>query len=494
MSLIGIKNLTFGYDGKPNIFDNASFNIDTDWKLGLVGRNGRGKTTFLNLLAGKLEYEGEITSKVRFSYFPFGIKNRARTALDVLSEICPDAEEWEMMRELSYLNISADALYRPFDTFSGGECTKLMLAGLFLRDGNFLLIDEPTNHLDASARETVAEYLRRKKGFILVSHDRAFLDGCVDHIMSINRSDIELQSGNFSSYMENFERRQAFETAQNEKLKKDIARLTEAAKRTAEWSDRTEESKYGKTSAGLKPDRGYVGHKSAKLMKRAKVTETRVMQAAEQKAGLLRNTETVGKLKLSPLVYHSDRLLNLRDAEAVYDGRKVCLPVTFDLRRGDRIALEGENGSGKSSILKMIAGEKIDRFGEVTVASGLIISYVPQTSDHVKGSLSEFAEERGIDESLLKAVLNKMDFRKDDFDGDISSFSEGQKKKVLIAGSLCERAHLYVWDEPLNYIDIYSRMQIENLLTEFQPTMIFVEHDKAFRNKVATRTVVVKKA
>ncbi len=492
MSLISVRNLSFGY-GDTDVFENVSFNIDTDWKLGLVGRNGRGKTTFLNLLIGKYEYKGNISSNVKFSYFPYFVPNKSRLCLEILSEICPNAEEWEIIRELSHMNADIESLYRPLDTLSNGERTKLMLAGLFLREGDFLLIDEPTNHLDLPAREVVYEYLGRKKGYILVSHDRAFLDGCVDHIMSINRTDIDVRCGNFSSWLENFERQQAFESTQNEKLRKDIAKLTEAAKRASGWADKVEASKYGKTSAGLKPDRGYVGHKSAKMMKRAKVTEERARQAAEAKSGLLRNTETVGKLKLSPLEYHSDRLLTLRDVEAVYDGRAVCAPVNFELMQGERVVLDGRNGSGKSSILKMIAGENIDRRGKLTVASGLKISYVPQTTEHIKGSLSDFAKSNGIDESLFKAILNKMDFGKNDFDGDIAAFSEGQKKKVLIAGSLCEKAHLYIWDEPLNYIDIYSRMQIEELLTEFKPTMLFVEHDKAFRDAVATRTVLIDK-
>ncbi len=133
------------------------------------------------------------------------------------------------MRELSYLDVSSEVLYRPFETLSNGEQTKVLLAALFLNEGNFLLIDEPTNHLDMQAREIVAKYLNRKKGFILVSHDRRFLDGCVDHILSINRTNIEVQSGNFSSFMENFERRQEFESSKNDRLKKDIKRLQVAS-------------------------------------------------------------------------------------------------------------------------------------------------------------------------------------------------------------------------------------------------------------------------
>ena len=223
MSMIRVENLTFSYPSSyDTIFDNVTFQIDTDWKLGFVGRNGKGKTTLLNLFLGKYEYRGKIISSVQFDYFPYPVSDKKRMTEDILYEVCPLAEEWELMRELSYLDVSADVLWRRFETLSNGEQTKVLLAALFLNENHFLLIDEPTNHLDTNARKRVAAYLKKKKGFILVSHDRRFLDGCVDHILSLNRTTIEVQSGNFSSWMMNFERRQQMEESRNERLKKDI--------------------------------------------------------------------------------------------------------------------------------------------------------------------------------------------------------------------------------------------------------------------------------
>jgi len=185
MSLISVSNLTFAYDGSyDDIFTDVSFQIDTDWKLGFCGRNGRGKTTFLKLLMGQYEYSGTITSNVTFEYFPYPVKDPTQNTLKVLSDIAPDAPLWKIQKELSMLAVSEDVLERPFKTLSNGEQTKALLAGLFLRENSFLLIDEPTNHLDISGRRTVARYLNTKSGYILVSHDRAFLDECVDHIIS----------------------------------------------------------------------------------------------------------------------------------------------------------------------------------------------------------------------------------------------------------------------------------------------------------------------
>ena len=486
MSMIRVENLTFSYPSSyDTIFDNVTFQIDTDWKLGFVGRNGKGKTTLLNLFLGKYEYRGKIISSVQFDYFPYPVSDKKRMTEDILYEVCPLAEEWELMRELSYLDVSADVLWRRFETLSNGEQTKVLLAALFLNENHFLLIDEPTNHLDTNAREKVAAYLKKKKGFILVSHDRRFLDGCVDHILALNRTTIEVQSGNFSSWMENFQRQQEFETAQNERLKKDIGRLQRAAQRTSVWSDQIEASKYGNGSV----DRGYLGHKAAKMMKRSKTIEARQQQAIEQKSALLKNAETVDTLKIYPLTYHSDLLVSFSDVSVIYDSTKVCEPVFFEIHQGERVVIDGKNGSGKSSLLKLLLNYPIEHTGTVAIGSGLIISYVPQDTSRLNGNLSKFAEKNNLDESLFKAILRKMDFERVQFGKNMEDFSGGQKKKVLIAKSLCEQAHLYVWDEPLNFIDVYSRMQIEHLIKQFAPTMLLVEHDMAFREAIATKVV-----
>ena len=229
MSLIDVNKLSFGYDGSYDmVFEDVSFQIDTNWKLGFIGRNGRGKTTFLNLLLGKYEYKGKIHASVNFEYFPYHVNDKSRETLEILQEICPEVMEWEISCELAQLDVEDEVLYRPFETLSNGEQTKVLLAALFLASNAFLLIDEPTNHLDSAARDSVKKYLKRKKGFILVSHDRVLLDECIDHVLSINKTNIEIQKGNFSSWFHNKEQQDKFELAQNEKLNKDIKRLSEA--------------------------------------------------------------------------------------------------------------------------------------------------------------------------------------------------------------------------------------------------------------------------
>lgn len=494
MSLINISNLTFSYEGSyDNIFENVSFQIDTDWKLGFTGRNGRGKTTFLNLLLGKYEYRGKISAAVDFDYFPFPVPEKDRNTIAIIAGLGIPFQQWELERELSLLEVREDVLRRPFATLSNGEQTKVLLAALFLKENRFLLIDEPTNHLDMLARGIVSNYLKSKKGFILVSHDRAFLDNCIDHILAINKANIEIQKGNFSSWWENKERQDQYELAENEKLKSDIRRLTEASRRTATWSDKVERTKKGTKNSGSELDRGYIGHKAAKLMKRAKSIEARQENAAREKAKLLKNIESADNLGIAPLIHPAARLIALQDVSLFYGATRICEKIRFDIERGDRIALSGKNGSGKSTLMKLICGElahgRLTFTGNLNRGSNLIISYVPQDTSFLAGNLSDFAVASRIDESLFKTILRKLDFARVQFEKDLSDFSQGQKKKALIAKSLCEKAHLYVWDEPLNFIDVISRIQIEELLLKYEPTLLFVEHDRAFCDAVATQTV-----
>ena len=490
MSQIKITNLTFSYEGSYEyIFENVSFQIDTDWKLGFIGRNGRGKTTFLNLLLERYPFQGTITRSVNFSYFPFSIKDASMLTQDVIAEIVPDHPQWELVREFALLKVDDRVLYRPFDTLSNGEQTKVLLAVLFCKKNSFLLIDEPTNHLDAHGRELVSQYLNCKKGFILVSHDRNFLDGCVDHILSINKANIEVVKGNFSSWLANKELQDSFELAENDKLKKEVGRLEKAAKEKAVWSDKVEKTKYATRNSGLRPDRGYIGHQSAKMMKRSKGIENRKLSAAAKKSNLLKNIERAETLKINQLAFYKSELVSLKNVAVFYGAHTVCQDISFAIEAGDRVCLSGSNGSGKSSILKLICGERIPYRGDLSVGSNLKISYVSQSASFLSGNLSDFARMSELDESLFKAILHKLDVSKEQFSKDMSDFSGGQKKKILIAKSLCEKAHLYIWDEPLNYIDVISRMQIEELLLEFRPTILFVEHDSLFCEKIATKII-----
>ena len=495
MALISVSDLTFGYDGSAELlFEHASFQLDTDWRLGFVGRNGRGKTTFLRLLLGQYEYRGTISAPTVFDYFPFPVPDGEAAGGEIAEQVCPELPRWRLLRELALLELDESVLFRPFSTLSNGERTKLLLALLFGRDNRFLLIDEPTNHLDLHGREVLSRYLRTKQGFILVSHDQAFLDGCVDHILSINRATIEVQKGNCSTWLENRRRQDEFELAQNAKLKKEISRLEQTAREKASWADRSEREKIGfdpsktEKSMGRRP---YLAAKSKKANKRAKAIAGRQEAAVEEKSKLLKNLEKADELRLPCLQYRSEVLAELRDVTVDYGEGPVFRPVSFVLRRGDRLNLTGPNGAGKTSLLRLLTGEAAPSGGTVRIAGGLVISCLPQDASGLSGPVSDYAERHGLDRTMFLTFLRKLDFPRSQFEKPMEQFSMGQKKKVLLARSLCEPAHLYLWDEPLNYIDLLSRGQIEDLLLESGPTLIFVEHDRCFCDRVATDRIAL---
>jgi lincosamide and streptogramin A transport system ATP-binding/permease protein len=236
-------------------------------------------------------------------------------------------------------------------------------------------------------------------------------------------------------------------------------------------------------------DRGYVGARAAALMKRSLATQAKIERSIEERQSLLHDAETVGTLRLTPLDPPKKWLAEVRDASVRYGSRVVLQNVSFELNKGDCIALTGPNGCGKTSILRTLCGYSDALQGDIRMAGNLTISYVPQSTEHLGGELEYFIGETAADETLFKAILRNMDFGRQQFDKDISQYSEGQKKKLLLARSLCEPAHLYVWDEPLNYIDVFSRIQLERLILAYRPTILLVEHDRAFLQRVCTHII-----
>lgn len=540
MAQIHVTNLTFHYEGSyDNVFEKVSFSIDTNWKLGFIGRNGKGKTTFLNLLLGKYDYQGTISSSECFDYFPYQIPKEieGENTMDVVEYMAPGYELWKVCRELELLKVDGEVLYRPYETLSYGERTKIMLAVLFSEEHRFLLIDEPTNHLDMASREILPDYLKGKKGYLLVSHDRWLLDACVDHVLVLNRTSIEVVKGTFTSWWENKERQDAYEQSENERLKREIGKLEASARKTAAWADKVERTKIGfdpvKEPERNIATRAYIGEKSRRMQQRRKNLERRQQADMEKKQKLLKDMEKTTSLKMTLLSHHRERYVSARDLCIVYNDffreESLCNegynsmekivaqtgkmpPVVegfqMELKRGDRVLFRGKNGSGKSSIIKaLLHNANTERLGEgkeeresdttgnmqiqgiLEVAHGLKISYMNQSTSHLQGKLDDYIEKNGVNGSLFKAILRQLDFERIQFEKNMENYSEGQKKKVLIAASLAQQAHLYIWDEPLNYIDVFSRMQLEELILNYQPTMLLVEHDLAFCQKVATKII-----
>ncbi|MDR0884833.1 MAG: ATP-binding cassette domain-containing protein, partial [Clostridiales Family XIII bacterium] len=304
MSRINITNLTFSYDsGYDDVYHNMSISFDSSWKLGFIARNGRGKTTLLKLLLGEYDDGGAIHSDEHFSYFPPEIADESFNTLDVVDEINADYEFWKLVMEMNILGVDDEVLYRPWLTLSHGERTKVALAATFASEhANYILLDEPTTHLDEAGRRLVTEFLASKDGFMLVSHDRELLDQVVDHVLVMDEDgELIVRKGNFTQWKEDKDRDDAFKLGTDQKLKKEIGKMKEAAARQKSWSDDTEKGKFGYGPV----DRGHIGHIAEKMMKRSKSFEKKSAAAIEQKEGLLSTIVRVDELSFNCVKYRS---------------------------------------------------------------------------------------------------------------------------------------------------------------------------------------------
>ena len=471
----------------------------------------------MRLLKGELKGTGQIISAVDFDLFPFQV-DLARDAQSALIDSLAPYTRWEaemenrlaagtpealnqygdiqarymaengyairslLAREASLLGLEPEALGRPLSSFSPGERVRLMMAALFLRKNRFLLIDEPTNHLDMAGRERMAQYLSGKAGFLVASHDRSFLDTACDHILALEKQGARVVNGNYSTYRENKQRQDDHERAENERIQKDIRRLRASARETANWSDKIEATKIGHGVG----DRGFVGAQSARMMKRALAIKGRIERQAKEQEGLLQNLEYTAPITLPTLTHRSPVLLRLEKAGFGYGERPLFEKLDLVIKAGGRLALTGPNGAGKTTLLKVLKGDLIPTTGSAWRPEGLVISWLPQTSLHLSGTPREIAMNRGLDLTRLLTMLRKFDLPREHFEQDSAGFSLGQKKKLLLAMSLSQPAHLYLWDEPLNDIDPESREQIEEMLLDTDATLVFIEHERAFVDRIAT--------
>ncbi|WP_297815558.1 ribosomal protection-like ABC-F family protein [uncultured Lactobacillus sp.] len=499
MSIIKITNLSFHYDdSSENIFNNLNLNLDSSWKLGLVGRNGRGKTTFLNLLRNRLHGMGQIQTKLTFSYFPLEIENPENITLYELQDKA-NFEQWELERELNLMNTDLDLLWQPFNTLSGGEQTKVLLAFSFTDKNSFPLIDEPTNHLDEDSRKQVADYLKKHdQGYIVVSHDRDFLNQVTDHILAIENTEIHLYQGNYASYEDTKNKRDEFNREKNEKLRGQVKTLNESRLRLKGYSSKSENNKNAKAHDNeLHADinKGFYSHKAAKIMKRSKNVEHRMDKAIEDKKGLMTNIEDIPELTMNFDPNYHQTLLEIQHLDLTIQGKQLFNDLNLTVKNHGVVSLEGPNGTGKSTFLKFILDKVKDvtHTGKIELTNGLQISYLPQDFTEYTGTLKEFSVSQKLSYQELLNNLKKMGFPRESFSTRIEEMSMGQQKRVAIAKSLVEQADLYFWDEPANYLDVFNQDQLIKLLKEVKPAMLLVEHDHYFIEQVAQERIFLKK-
>lgn len=505
MSQIRINDMSYSYKTfyEP-VFEKVTLNLETDWKLGLIGRNGRGKTTLLKLLHGALTPDrGKIIMEAETELFPYENKVSYPLTMDVIKENIGglrtlednledmdalgqylDLEGFEMesriSKEMHRMNLKEELLMQEFSLLSEGEKTKVLLIALFLRKNTYLLLDEPTNHLDIRGKQDVARYLRGKKGFLVASHDREFLDEVADHIMSINKADITIEQGNYTTWKQNKDMKDGFEARTGEKLSREVNQLMRHAKESRTWAGNANTQKYAFAShARTNGAKAYMGQ--------AKRSEQRIQEKIQEKSSLLLNLEKAAKLDFEQLTTEDAFLVKGKNLLFSYGSRELFYGLSFTINKGDRVWIKGVNGAGKSTLLKAIKGQLAA--GKIIRAEGLTITEVLQEPLWKEGYLKDFIEEANT-ENFVK-LCDLFDLPESLFDRPIETFSRGEQKKIEIARALSLENHLILMDEPLNYMDLYFREQLEEAVLVLNPSLVFVEHDERFGNQVATKVITL---
>ena len=464
MSMIKVENLTFSYPSSYDpIFENVSFQIDTDWKLGFVGRNGRGKTTFLNLLMDQYEYRGKIIKSVRFDYFPYLVKDTKKWTMEVLNEVCPQAEEWQIRKELYALEVDEEVLWRPFETLSNGEQTKVLLAALFLNEGHFLLIDEPTNHLDIESIQWLENFLAiRANAVVLVSHDRAFLN-------NVTTRTIEITCGQIYDYKVKYDE---FVVLRKERREQQLRAYENQQKQIQDTEDFIERFRYKATKAVQVQSR----IKQLEKIERIEVDE-------EDNSSL--------RLKFPPASRSGNYPVICEDVRKAYGNHVVFHDVNLTINRGEKVAFVGKNGEGKSTLVKCIMGE-IDFDGKLTIGHNVQIGYFAQNqAQMLDENLTVFDTidrvATGDIRLKIRDILGAFMFGGEASDKKVKVLSGGERTRLAMIKLLLEPVNFLILDEPTNHLDMRSKDVLKEAIREFDGTVILVSHDRDFLDGLATK-------
>lgn len=532
MSNIKIQEMWFYYqDFYHPVFQDINLSLDSDWKLGLIGRNGRGKTTLLHLLSGTLQpSQGTIQSLTQPSYFPYEVDQTYTQTMDVIKETVAGLRTMEIkmealvnledqmpveeylklleayefhrgyemesliLKEMEQMELPVDLLDRDFRTLSGGEKTSILIIALFLRKDTFVLLDEPTNHLDGQKKDALARYLKRKKAFILVSHNLEFLDQCIDHVLAINKADITLEQGNYSSWKRNMEQKEAFELRTEQRLLHDIALLERNAAKTRKWSDVGNKQKYDfACNARANGARAY--------MQQAKRAEQQIQDNLDEKKQLLRNLEEEKQLQIMQ-IGSEGCLLEMKQYSYSFPEctKPIIENLNFKLFSQERIGIAGRNGVGKSTLLKEIVSIfRRTNLQDLAIwkQENINVAYAMQEPEFRVPTAYELLQSMNRDDlfterdraSYFLELCERFDLPEDFLFRPIETLSSGEKKKLDLARCICSESHILMMDEPLNYMDVNFREQLTKAILEKDLTVVFVEHDERFLKEVATRIV-----
>ena len=507
---ISVSNLSKEFEVGKKILDGLTFQIDQGERVGLLGKNGAGKTTLFKILTGELDWDdGEVhiapgkgvglISQIPVYPPEYTVEDVLQTAFQRLHDMEREMEELTermgrdndpallrrydsltaafeagggydtstpLNKVCNGLEISQDMRNQLFSSLSGGEKTRVNLARLILEDTDILLLDEPTNHLDLRATEWLEEYLDKYKGTVLaISHDRWFLDRVVKRVIEIQEGKAEFYEGNYSFYVVEKEHRYQEKLKQYEKEQAKIEQLEKAAQQLRVWA--------------------YSGND--KTFKRAQSMEKRIER--------LRTTDKPTKerrldMKFGEREFRGDEVLTIKELKKSFDGRTLFDHVNLEVVGGERIALLGDNGTGKSTLLKILLGEEEPDSGKLRMGPTVKVGYLPQIihfSHPERNLVDTMIYDQDCSTQTARNRLAAFNFRGEDVFKPVSALSGGEQSRLRLCMLMDEQINLLILDEPTNHLDIASREWIEEAVADYEGNLLFVSHDRYFIKQFATR-------
>ena len=520
MTILTLKNISKSF-GIDEVLKDVSFTVTDKSILGLVGSNGAGKTTLLRIITGEHQCDSgsvAIPSSVQVSYLEqeanehtdlnvwelmltvfddvFALEDKMRSLEHRMQDAANDHELWDKISHeydlattafedaggygyesaikgvLTGLGLYADVYQQKVDTLSGGQRSRLYLAKMLLEKPGLLLLDEPTNHLDIDALSWLESYLKQWQGaVIIVSHDRYFLDQLCTDIVEIDHGVSTSYKGNYTDYINERESQRELQMKAYEKNQLDIKRYKQMIERYKSW---------GRQGA----------HKSF-VKARAKQRELDRLERVDKVAN-----KTSMKLSLSAEHRGGNDVLTVENLSMGFDGTQLFSGLDISLNRGDKAALIGANGIGKTTLLRIISSQLAPKSGTVTLGSKITLSYYDQLQQNLDPSLTVIEQMREefprMDDGEIRNCLAGFLFFGDDIDKKISTLSGGEKGRLSLLMLMLGKGNLLLLDEPTNHLDMDSREVLEDALSDFDGTVLFVSHDRYFINKLATRMLEMK--